>query len=364
MAINFGTRINLAAAANLIAECGKDITFVLAGEPGIGKSSVLHALKDKFPEHRPVYLDSPLLDLGDLRIPFKDTVRLRSGEERTITRFAPNEMLGFHDERPVLVMLDEIGKANRSVKNVLNRLMLEHALDGDALPEGSVVFATTNLSTDGVGDELQAHTRNRVTYVHVRKPDSEEWIEWATLNDVAPEVITWAKERPQAFGSYTVAAEAEEGKEFIYNPTTPQTAYVTPRSLAKASHLIKARAHLGAEALIASLAGTVGEAAARDMQAFLSIADKLPSFDEIVRNPKDAQMPGVEAMVPLFMLTYGLVMRVSKDTLSPVVQYMERAPKELQALFIALLLKNSAKAAWAMMNKTVTQWAVENARFV
>ncbi|KAF2377259.1 hypothetical protein BSN82_17845, partial [Acinetobacter baylyi] len=49
---------------------------------------------------------------------------------------------------------------------------------------------------------MKAHTRNRVTVMGVRKPTSDEWREWGAQNDIAPEVLAWAKQFSQAFASY------------------------------------------------------------------------------------------------------------------------------------------------------------------
>ena len=43
--------------------------------------------------------------------------------------YLPNEELGLHLGKPVILMIDEYGKANPSVKNALLRDMLENATD-------------------------------------------------------------------------------------------------------------------------------------------------------------------------------------------------------------------------------------------
>ena len=57
--------LTLAQAADLVAAIGDKVTCLFTGEMGIGKSSMLTTLKDKFPTHKPVYLEAQLLDLGD-----------------------------------------------------------------------------------------------------------------------------------------------------------------------------------------------------------------------------------------------------------------------------------------------------------
>ena len=62
-------------------------------------------------------------------------------------------------------MVDEYGKANPAVKNAMLRLMLERKIGSYTLHPDSLVFATTNLGAEGVGDLLPPHARNRMTVI-------------------------------------------------------------------------------------------------------------------------------------------------------------------------------------------------------
>jgi predicted GTPase len=100
------TQVSLKELATLIATVGRDVTILARGEPGIGKSSVFHALKaaPQFAAtHAPLYLDCTLLDVGDLQIPVVDT-------ETKKYAFTPNAMFVTSPQKPMLIMLDEIGK--------------------------------------------------------------------------------------------------------------------------------------------------------------------------------------------------------------------------------------------------------------
>lgn len=192
--INFGQSVSLHEFAHGIGTVGGDVTIIGQGEPGIGKSSMLKVLQQKYPDYEIAYIDCTLLDLGDFALPYTEEIhcQMRSDGEVTresfkVTKFAPNARFKFHSGKPVIIMLDEIGKAMKAVKNVLLTLMLEHRIGDNYAPKGSIVFGTTNLLTDGVGDMLEAHARNRVALVTVRKPDADEWIEWALgLRTVTP----------------------------------------------------------------------------------------------------------------------------------------------------------------------------------
>src|SRR5690606_37103789 len=102
----------------------------------------------------------------------------------------------------------------------------------------SIVFGTTNLASDGVGDALQAHARNRVCFVQISKPSADEWLEWAANNGVAPEVMAWVREYPHCLASYT---DGDDDNPYVFNPKRTKAAFVSPRSLHKASHIVAQR---------------------------------------------------------------------------------------------------------------------------
>ena len=363
--INFGSTLSLNEFANLVATVGEDVTVIGQGEPGIGKSAMLKTIAAKFPDHEIAYIDCTLLDLGDFALPYTELASGDSGLK--VTKFAPNARFKFQSGKPVIVMLDEIGKAMKAVKNVLLTLMLEQRIGDIQLPKGSRVFGTTNLSTDGVGDSLEAHARNRVCFVTVRKPhagfgangsvDPDSWGAWALDNDIAPEVIAWVKQFPQALESYTDRSQSDN--PYIFNPTRAgQTAFVTPRSLEKASHIAKKRPMLGESVTISALAGTIGESAARDMQAFFTVVDKLPTWDQIIAGPNTAKLP--DDAVARCILVFSAIARVEKDTLAKWMQYINRMDKEWQALFATSVMKSPQKQAFCVMNKEFKDWALAN----
>lgn len=361
--ISLGNSLSLREFALSVATVGKDVTVIGQGEPGIGKSSVLRTLKDTLPEYETAYIDCTLLDLSDFALPF--TVE-ENGVR--VTRFAPNARFKLHTNRPVIVMLDEIGKAMKSVKNVLLTLMLEKRIGSDYLHKDSIVFGTTNLSTDGVGDLLEAHARNRACIVQVRKPhagftadgsvDTDSWGAWALDNNIAPEVIAWVKQTPQSLESYTDPAQREN--QYIFHPTKPTTAFVTPRSLEKASDIAKQRHHLGDMVTQTLMAGTIGESAARDMQAFFTVVDKLPTWEQIIANPKNAKLPGEHDVVAKILVVFSALTRVDEKTLDAWLDYAERLEMEMQALFAKSGMRSTSKQGILARNSKFKAWAVKN----
>lgn len=361
--LSFGSTVSLKQFADSIATVGHDVTLIGQGEPGIGKSAVLKMLADRFPNHEIAYIDCTLLDLGDFALPYTETYN-----DMRVTHFAPNARFKLHTGKPVIIMLDEIGKAIKSVKNVLLTLMNEHRIGDKTLPEGSIVFGTTNLSSDGVGDMLEAHARNRVCLVTVRKPhagfqpdgsiDPDSWGAWALQNGIEPVVIAAVKQFPDFLESYTDPAQREN--PYIFHPTKPQTAFVTPRSLEKASHIAKRRAELGDMVTISLLSGVLGESAARHMEAFFTVVDRLPTWEAIIKDPAGAKVPGANDAVAKCLTVFSAITRVEKDTLDNWLTYADRLDKEWQALFAKSIVKSPVKQGMAVSNKKFKDWAIAN----
>ena len=137
--ITFGKTITLAQAAKLILSTPEN-RYLLRGEPGIGKSSLLKALSASKPDHAVSYIDVPNMDLGDIAMPVID-------HESKTTAYYPNRRFMMHTGKPVITMLDEFTKGAEPVKNMLHPL-LEKANprlgDIPVHPE-SIIFLTGNL---------------------------------------------------------------------------------------------------------------------------------------------------------------------------------------------------------------------------
>lgn len=354
--INFGSTVTLAQAAQLIKSNPK-VRFLVRGEPGIGKSTMLSAIAKALPTHNPAYIDVPNMDLGDIAMPVVD-------HETRTTRYYPNARFRLHEGKPVIVMLDEFSKGAEPIKNMLHPLLevtaprlgdlfIDENVEDDA--DRSIVFMTGNLASDGVGDTLKAHTRNRIVEITVKKPDSDQWLEWAVNNDVDPSVMAWVQQFPQAMASYT---DGDSDNPYIYNPRSVQTAYVSPRSLAIASNIIKTRAIVGTDSTIAALKGCIGEAAARDMQAFVDYQDQLPSWESIQKEPDTTVVPTSAGACAV--LIFGAISKVDAQSITPFMKYLERFEAEWQACFAINISKNPTKQAVAFRAPAFAKWVAAN----
>lgn len=345
--------VSLADAAELIASSGEHVTYLFSGEMGIGKSSILKTLKKKFGDaYHYCYVDMTIKDVGDFLIPKIMTV---DGVE--VCRFVPNEEFGVHLDKPVICMFDELGKASRSVMNASLRPILERALGGHLFPEGSIVFATTNLSIEGLGDTIPAHARNRMVQCRIRKPTAMEWVEdYAIPYNVEPIVIGTVIEFPNMFQSFE-EIEDPASNSYINDPRVPRAAFVTPRSMEKASHLLRDTKHLSDNVRLHALCGAIGEAAALDMMTIVKLDEDLPTWDQIIGNPSGTKVPS--SAVANCMIVSKACQRVERETFGPWMEYVQRMPKEVQALFAKTIMRGE-KMSIAATFADFTAWAKDN----
>lgn len=350
--ISFANKLSLNQAAALITACGEGNVFFLVGEPGIGKSSLKRTIERRLIDtHNSSYVDCACLDLGDVAMPVVD-------HETKTTRYYPNARFRMTEGKPVFVMLDEFTKAAQPVQNMLHPLLeVNDGRLGDVpKPEGSIIVMTGNLTSDGVGDTLKGHTLNRITRIEIAKPTADEWLLWAVEAGIHPVVLAWVKQFPHCLASYTEGDQDEN--PYIYNPKKFQLSYVTPRSLELASRIVAQRDQFDSDALIAALAGTIGESAARDMQAFIAYQDELPTRERIIKNPNEAPIPTSAGATAV--LVFSMIAAVDKDNITPIMEYTSRLEPEWQAVFCISLAKNPAKQGVAMRARAFSDWALKN----
>ena len=358
MEVNLNSRVSLKEAADLVVAIGNENTCHLVGEPGIGKTAMFEDIVQRT-GFKGIYIDVPNVELGDVGIPVPN-------HDTKTTHFYLNEHWGFHTGEPLVVFADEFTKGAQAVQNMLHPLIHERRIGGVVLHKDSIVITAGNLSGDGVGDNMKAHTRNRVSIVPVSKPaagfnadgsvDEGSWGEWAIRNDIAPEVITFVKEYQSVLASYLDGGQ--EGNPYIYQPKKAQLSFASPRSLAKASNIVKKRLYISHNALKASLEGTIGAATARDMLAYLDVADSLPTWDQIVANPNNAIVPTSPAA--LCILAFNALQKIDRGNIGKWFDYMKRTPKELQSVFCLSALKSDTKKSLVMTSAPFVTWMREN----
>lgn len=341
--------------ADLIAAVGAETSILVQGHMGSGKSAILSTLAARLPGHCPVRFDAATKSLGDLALP-----KMRALEDRDYFVMATHEELGVHiKDRPIILMLDEIGKAPRAVQNGLLTVLHDRYMGSHKLHPDSLVFATTNLNGEGVGDLMQAHALDRIMVVEARKPTALEWVEWGINNDIDPIALGWVRENPHAMQDFREVRDPEENPLIFHPRAVGRNKFVTARSLHKASNLLKTRGNLPDASVTAGLIGTIGARAALDMMAFVKLADKLPTLKSIKESPETAPVPDNPAA--RCMVVYRALSSVDHNWLDAWMVYLNRMPTEVQGMFAnGVRTKGYSRQGMVMTHKGFTNWARAN----
>lgn len=343
-------KLSLEEAANLMLRTPNN-RYALIGEPGIGKSSLMKVLINALPDHEHAMLDVPNLDLGDVAMPVIN-------RDLGVTEYYPNKRFGLHTGKPVVICLDEFTKGAAPVQNMLHPMLESSSprLGDIPVPEGSIVFLTGNLDTDGVGDSLKAHSRNRIIEIHISKPDSTGWLQWAARNNIHPLMMAFVHQVPHCMASYLDDGQEENG--LIYHPNRQQRAFFSPRSAERASNILWQMEYLSENQLAAALEGAIGEPAANELMAYINYQNELPAFETIEKDPDNAKLP--VGVGPNAVVVFGALERVTKDNCEAVMTYMSRLDEEWQCVFAINFAKKPQKQQIAFRSAAFKTWLDAN----
>lgn len=348
--INFSMSVSLEETKTLIKNIGDTITPIVISEPGVGKSSILKMLEDEMGDgYDYIYVDCPVKDMMDV------AASIPNHQSKSLEYYV-SDLFKLDNGKKKVIMLDEFMKAPKLLQIIFTRLMLERSVGDRPLPEGSIVFGTSNNTSDGVGDTVQGHVGNRVCFLPMRKPTHDEWNVWATQHGVARPIRAWAAMNPKAFKSYL--DPEQQDNPYIFKPSNTSKSFVSPRSLAKASPIVEKRDVYGENAMMVALAGTIGEAAAKSMAAFIAFEGKLISFKDIIKDPTNVKVPD-EVSALVMMLFEGVDSIETQDDLNEYMKFVNRIKSsEVQSIFFTMMMRTKPRIA--RYNQAITKWAAEN----
>lgn len=350
--VNTVNTVTINELRKVIPAIGSELTPVIQSEPGCGKTSLLNMMREDLgDEFDYIYVDCPVKDMSDI------AMTIPNHETQTLESYV-GSLFKLDSPKPKVILLDEFMKSPKLLQVIFTRLMLERCVGDTPLPEGSIVFATSNNASDGVGDSMLAHAGNRVCIMRMEKPDADTWLQWASDNGVHPLIRAWVNMFPRCLNSYTDGGN--EDNPYIFNPSKSALSFVSPRSLAKASVIVKARDIIGDNATMVALAGTIGASAAGDMSAFLALERQLPKFQDILDNPSTIKVPDDTAATLMLMFQATDTLETQED-LTKFMTFVNRvASSELQAVFFTMMVRSKKGIKIARSNAQIASWAVAN----
>lgn len=329
-----------ALAPNELSDALKALTerrqpVMVWGAPGVGKSAcAVQVAKATGREY--VDIRALLIDPVDLRgIPWRDT-------ETGQTRWAPPEFLPREkSDARFLINLEELPSAPSMVQAALYQLVLDRRVGEYKLPDGAAVIACGNRVTDrGVVHNMPTPLASRFVHLEV-KTDAQVWCDWAAQNGVAPEVIFFIQMRPELLHQF--------------DPQSKEKAFPCPRTWEFVSGMLDTG--LPAQVQRSLVRGAVGEGAAVEFTAFLTIWRELPHPKVIIESPDTAPVPRNASA--LIAACGSLCSIATEENFGAILTYAGRLRPEIAEFLITTCVRRSPDLrytehfiAWASKNQS------------
>ena len=177
------TRINSNLLLKVLEATPASQNIMLIGKHGIGKSQILEKYYSSKGAKVVTLFLGQMSDPGDLiGIPNKN-------EATGKTEFLPPYWFPV-DSTPVVLFLDELNRARPEVLQTIMDLALNRKLAGKSLPEGSRIISAVNNGDEYQLTELDPALVSRFN-IYEFVPSVEEWILWATQNNLDERVIKY-----------------------------------------------------------------------------------------------------------------------------------------------------------------------------
>lgn len=171
-----------------------------------------------------------------------------------------------------IIMIDEINRAHRSIRNAIMQLLLDRRIHNHVLPQGTWIMAAANPPDDDYDQvDLITDPAFMSRFFHLSlNPEIEEWIKWAREQKVTDEIIGFVSEYPEFISN---------GKSVSFRLDLKPS----PRSWYKLGRVLNnlSKDEIKDYAYILS-SGIVGPEAARTFINYLENKSNLPTPEKIL----------------------------------------------------------------------------------
>ncbi|HYG75612.1 MAG TPA: MoxR family ATPase [Planctomycetota bacterium] len=290
------------------------------GPPGIGKSSLVEQFAIEVGLDVVTLLGTQLAPEDLIGVP-----QISDGK----SRFCPPESIARDDA--YLLFLDELNASSTEVQKAFYSLIHDRRLGNYKLHKNSIVIGAGNRQHDqAITKQMSSALINRMVHVEL-KPESKDWIDWATKNDIHPDIIDYIKLRPE---------------QLFTSPPKTQEPFSTPRSWHILSDCLKSYAAAQDIQKVWLLAqGVLSPSHAAQFKTFVQMRREKFNVEELLRGEKTWPRPqeGDNALLytVVQMVKAQLLRRIPPDAASrsreaELVHHAKRLIKELAEINLEL----------------------------
>lgn len=237
-------------------------------------------------------------------------------------------------DKPTVWLLDDFGQAAESVQKAYMQALRGRMMGDHYIPDHVVFCSATNdvKQMSGVVGLLEP-IKSRFHSIVFMEADLTDWCNWAVENDIPPVLIAFLRTNPKLLSDF--------------KPTRDFTQSPSPRTW----EAVGVRWANGIQDLSLD-EGSVGKGAALEAHAYLELAQKAPSLDNILLHPKDAELPEEPSL--RYLVAGGLARRMNKGNMGAAMTYLQRMPQPFRVMSLLdatrrdnSLTKTAAFVAWA-----------------
>tara|TARA_R100000655_G_scaffold21305_1_gene43701 strand:+ start:1353 stop:2402 length:1050 start_codon:yes stop_codon:yes gene_type:complete len=329
---------------------GNNTPFFLGGT-GIGKSAIVESIAHELSGERKLVRDAinpTANEFGfiDFRLSLYESVDLGGlpyiDDDNTQKRaFLGNLPQGGEG----LLFFDEYAQASGSLQAIVGQIIYEGRIGEYALPDGWKVICAGNRASDRASsNKLPSHVIGRCSIIDFDH-STEDWLAWASVNDVHQDVIAYIGYRQDALN--------------VFDPkvVTPQP---SPRSWTRLSDTLKTEPpkSLWQETFKCD----VGEEQAIEFSTFLSLKDDVPNLGDILSGKKVDVPDSVGVCYATICALLGVMSEandeVIHDYFKNAVAYVEGFPTpEFAIMFVRQI---TSKREELRESKTFVDFKVAN----
>ena len=305
------------------------LPVLIKGAPGIGKTDIVtQACNDTGTR---LIVSHPVVDEP---IDYKGLPAIKDNHAEFLPFGSLRQII--EAKEPTVYFMDDLGQAPPSVQAAAMQLILARRINGLTVSDDVTFVAATNRKQDKAGvSGILEPVKSRFVSIVELEPDVDDWVIWASNNNLPPELIAFIRFRPQLLFDFAPSVE-------IKNSPCPRTIHNVGRLM-----------NLGLDQKLEfeAYAGAAGEGFAAELMGFLQIYRQLPDPKLILFNPAGATIPDDPATL---YAVIGALSRIAKpENMDSLVIYANRLPDEFSVLLMTDLEKQTpaivntrAYAAW------------------
>lgn len=302
-------------------------TFLIVGKPGIGKTAIPKQVCKKIGWKCEIFhpIISDPTDWKGMPWVFQNNGKPRA----EFIPFGGLERI-LNATEPTLVFFDDFGQAPPLVQATIMQPVWERQIDDKVVPDCITFIVATNRRGDkaAVSGVLEPF-KSRAASIIELDVDTEDWIKWATDNDIPAVFRAFIRWRPQLLDSF------EPTSDIINSPV--------PRTVENAARLYEDG--YDSESMFDLIKGAAGEAFATEFFGYERLFKQLPNPRKFFKEADSIKLPNDPAV--LYALTTVLPQYLEDgnenriitiaDRLMDADQFDDGIPKTEFAVF---LMKN------------------------